>query len=107
MKQIVSVITAISLACVSNLVAFVAVDSVLRDLLPPGVYFRFNPTLSENIALDENRVEKLDMMQRDTVTYLESNRIELEKAAARLLLPRQRRQKAWDWLQRRKAMYTY
>ena len=78
---------------------------MLRDLLPAGVYFRFNPTLSESIPLDENRVEKLDMMQRDTVTYLDNNEILLQRAASKLLQPRQRSKKVLDWVTLKKAMY--
>ena len=90
--------------CCILLLFSVAVDTVLRDLLPNGVYFRFNPTLSENIALDENRVEKLDMMQRDTVAYVEANKSKLERAATQLLLPRKRHQKAIDRMLMWKAM---
>lgn len=82
-----------------------AVDTVLSDLLPVGTYFRFNPTLSENIPLDENREEKLDMMQKDTVTYLKNNEILLQWAASQLLLPRQRSRKVLDWVTLKKSMH--
>jgi calcium-independent phospholipase A2-gamma len=78
---------------------------VLSDLLPVGTYFRFNPTLSENIPLDENREEKLDMMQKDTVTYLKNNEILLQWAASQLLLPRQRSRKVLDWVTLKKSMH--
>ncbi|KXJ04993.1 Calcium-independent phospholipase A2-gamma, partial [Exaiptasia diaphana] len=34
-----------------------AVDIVLRDLLPKHTYFRLNPNMSEEIAMDECRAE--------------------------------------------------
>ena len=76
---------------------FLAVDTVLRDVLAPGTYFRFNPTLSEDLALDENRGEKLDLMVQDTRSFLRQNLRELELAALALSIKRSRRQKFQDW----------
>eukprot|EP00118_Oscarella_pearsei_P014890 m.130318 g.130318 ORF g.130318 m.130318 type:complete len:182 (+) comp38021_c0_seq2:943-1488(+) len=82
-----------------------AVDTVLRDVLKPGTYFRFNMTLSENLTLDENRMEKLQLMQEDTRQYLCQNQHELKKAAATLLLKRSRIQKLGDWFQHKNLAY--
>ncbi|PIK45558.1 putative phospholipase A I [Apostichopus japonicus] len=43
-----------------------AVHIILKDLLPAGKYFRFNPVLSEDFLLDESKPEKLEQMQKDT-----------------------------------------
>ncbi|KAG7265489.1 hypothetical protein CRUP_035629 [Coryphaenoides rupestris] len=41
------------------------VHTMLDGLLPAGTYFRFNPYLSEDVPLDESRLEKLDLLQAE------------------------------------------
>uniref|UniRef100_A0A3B5B4X8 Calcium-independent phospholipase A2-gamma-like n=1 Tax=Stegastes partitus TaxID=144197 RepID=A0A3B5B4X8_9TELE len=76
-------------AKISNLICSATdtegVHTLLDDLLAPDVYFRFNPMLSAQVSLDENRPGALDLLQRDTQNYLERNRNKL----ARLCLPSQ------------------
>uniref|UniRef100_A0A3Q0QRD3 PNPLA domain-containing protein n=1 Tax=Amphilophus citrinellus TaxID=61819 RepID=A0A3Q0QRD3_AMPCI len=55
------------------------VHTLLDDLLAPDVYFRFNPMLSTDVSLDENRPQALDQLQRDTQNYLERNRLKLAR----------------------------
>ncbi|CBZ53376.1 hypothetical protein NCLIV_031630 [Neospora caninum Liverpool] len=40
-----------------------AVHDLLADLLPPSVYFRFNPDIGGNWSIDETRSEKLDVLK--------------------------------------------
>ena len=62
-----------------------AVDTVVRDLLPKRVYYRFNPNMASDIAMDENRVEILEQLQADARSYTEKNFVKLQKAADVLL----------------------
>lgn len=48
-----------------------AVHTILEDLLPKDVYFRFNPPLKTEIPLDEAKDEKLDKLIADTLHYLD------------------------------------
>lgn len=75
-----------------------AVHTVLRDLLRPSTYFRFNPYMSEDFVLDEIREAKWDQMKQDTEMYCRKNRLQLEMAAQRLLQPRPSYKKVSDWL---------
>lgn len=77
---------------------YVAVHTVLRDLLRPSTYFRFNPYMSEEFVLDEIREAKWDQMKQDTEMYCRKNLLQLEKATHKLLEPRPTYQKAVDWM---------
>uniref|UniRef100_A0A3P8TLD3 Uncharacterized protein n=1 Tax=Amphiprion percula TaxID=161767 RepID=A0A3P8TLD3_AMPPE len=70
-------------AKISNLICSATdtegVHTLLDDLLAPNVYFRFNPMLSAQVSLDENRPGALDLLQRDTQNYLERNRNKLAR----------------------------
>ena len=57
------------------------VHRLLQDLLPPGTYFRMNPTLSEWMNLDENRPEKLDQLRTDAQMYVRKNEYKMTSAA--------------------------
>ena len=45
--------------------------TILEDLLPKDVYFRFNPPLKTDIPLDESEEESLDKLVADAVHYLD------------------------------------
>ncbi|KAL5013924.1 hypothetical protein ScPMuIL_008194 [Solemya velum] len=75
-----------------------AVHITLQDTLPPSVYFRFNPYLSEEFMLDEIRPDKVKQMQLDSQMYLRKNERKIEMAAQQTLLPRRYHQKAMDWI---------
>ncbi|KAF6721228.1 Calcium-independent phospholipase A2-gamma [Oryzias melastigma] len=64
------------------------VHTLLDDLLAPNVYFRFNPMLSAEVSLDENRPGALEKLQRDTQNYLERNQHKAAKLC--LVLGRER-----------------
>lgn len=73
------------------------VHKTLDALLPPDRYFRFNPVMSEDIPLDENRKEKLSLLLLDGQNYLERNEEKLKKAAKVLKQERTTFQRICDW----------
>uniref|UniRef100_UPI00398E7E69 calcium-independent phospholipase A2-gamma n=1 Tax=Pristiophorus japonicus TaxID=55135 RepID=UPI00398E7E69 len=81
------------------------VHTMLDALLPPDTYFRFNPFMSEDIVLDENRKEKLNQLQMDGARYLERNEPKLKKAAEILGQEKGALQKVSDWFKLKADMY--
>ena len=65
-----------------------SVHNMMLDLLPTKMYFRFNPYLSEEFHLDENRPIKWKLMQFETNMYMRRNRYKFEMAAKKLLTPK-------------------
>ena len=76
-----------------------AVHTVLQDLLPSGAYFRFNPSITEDFLLDENRTEKIAQMQEEARDYLELNELKMEQVSGVLSREKTRLQKLLDWVQ--------
>ncbi|KAM9388553.1 calcium-independent phospholipase A2-gamma isoform 2-T5 [Phaethornis superciliosus] len=81
------------------------VHTMLDALLPPDTYFRFNPLMNEEIALDESRKEKLNQLQTDGIRYLERNEEKLRKAAKTLTQQKTTVQRLHDWLRLKADMY--
>ncbi|XP_048404991.1 calcium-independent phospholipase A2-gamma [Stegostoma tigrinum] len=81
------------------------VHTMLDALLPPDTYFRFNPFMSEDIVLDENRKEKLNQLQMDGSRYLERNEPKLKRAAQILGQEKGVLQKVSDWCKLKIDMY--
>ncbi|XP_016390479.1 calcium-independent phospholipase A2-gamma-like [Sinocyclocheilus rhinocerous] len=81
------------------------VHSMLDALLPPNTYFRFNPYMSEEISLDENRQERLDFLQAEGRRYLERNENKLKKVASVLTQEKGIVQKLAEWAQLKADMY--
>ncbi|XP_035258182.1 calcium-independent phospholipase A2-gamma [Anguilla anguilla] len=81
------------------------VHSMLDALLPPDSYFRFNPFLSEDIALDESRRERLNLLQAQGAQYLQRNEEKLRRAAAALLQEKSALQRLAEWLRLKAHMY--
>ncbi|XP_032377282.1 calcium-independent phospholipase A2-gamma [Etheostoma spectabile] len=77
------------------------VHTLLDDLLPPDVYFRFNPMLSAVVSLDESRPWAMDQLQRDTQNYLERNRPKLARLCLVLGAERTAASKTKDWMSER------
>ncbi|KAL7857868.1 hypothetical protein AOLI_G00179700 [Acnodon oligacanthus] len=75
------------------------VHTMLDALLPPNTYFRFNPYMSEDIPLDENRPEKLNFLQGEGQRYLERNETKLKKAASVLSQEKSTIQRLAEWAQ--------
>ncbi|XP_061629330.1 LOW QUALITY PROTEIN: calcium-independent phospholipase A2-gamma-like [Phyllopteryx taeniolatus] len=89
-------------AKISNLISSATdtegVHTLLDDLLPPDVYFRFNPTLSAEVCLDESRPGALDRLETDTRLYLERNRLKLARLCLVLGAERSALSKTKDWI---------
>ncbi|XP_032379627.1 calcium-independent phospholipase A2-gamma isoform X2 [Etheostoma spectabile] len=82
------------------------VHAMLDAFLPPGTYFRFNPFMSEDIAIDENRHEKLNLLQAEGIRYLERNEEKLKKVAHILTREKSSVQRLADWARLRANMYN-
>lgn len=81
------------------------VHTMLDALLPPNTYFRFNPYMSEDVPLDENRQERLDFLQAESRRYLERNENKLKKAASVLAQEKSVVQKLAEWAQLKADLY--
>ncbi|XP_067292746.1 calcium-independent phospholipase A2-gamma isoform X2 [Pseudorasbora parva] len=64
------------------------VHTMLDALLPPHTYFRFNPSLSEDVCLDESREQKLALMLTEALQYLDRNQPKLSRAVSELRRPK-------------------
>lgn len=62
-----------------------AIDTVLSDILPKNVYFRWNPNMSADIDMDEGRIEMLEQVQFDARRHLEKVDDSLKTCARSLL----------------------
>uniref|UniRef100_UPI0037E96739 calcium-independent phospholipase A2-gamma n=1 Tax=Semicossyphus pulcher TaxID=241346 RepID=UPI0037E96739 len=81
------------------------VHTMLDALLPPDTYFRFNPYMSEDIPLNENRVEKLNFLKSEGERYLERNEAKLRKAASVLNQEKSTIQRLAEWAKLKADMY--
>lgn len=78
---------------------------MLDALLPPDTYFRFNAYMSEDIQLNENRVEKLNFLKSEGERYLERNEAKLRKAASILGQEKSTMQRLAEWAKLKADMY--
>ena len=74
-----------------------AVHTVLQDLLPSSTYFRFNPSLSQEIALDNPKPCNLQGLVDDANHFAESNQELIQQAAECLAAKKTVAQKAHQW----------
>uniref|UniRef100_A0A3Q3VVS8 PNPLA domain-containing protein n=1 Tax=Mola mola TaxID=94237 RepID=A0A3Q3VVS8_MOLML len=81
------------------------VHTMLDALLPPDTYFRFNPYMSEDIPLNENRAEKLNFLKSEGERYLERNEAKLKKAASVLGQEKSTIQRLAEWAKLKADMY--
>ncbi|XP_060885733.1 calcium-independent phospholipase A2-gamma [Labrus mixtus] len=81
------------------------VHTMLDALLPPDTYFRFNPYMSEDIPLNENRPEKLNFLKSEGERYLERNEAKLRKAASVLGQQKSTIQRVAEWAKLKADMY--
>lgn len=79
---------------------------MLDAFLPPNTYFRFNPYMSEDISMDENRQEKLNLLQTEGVCYLERNEEKLKKVARILTQEKTPIQRMAEWARLKADMYN-
>lgn len=78
---------------------------MLDALLPANTYFRFNPYMSEDVALDESRNEKLNQLLAEGVRYLERNEEKLKLATRILTQEKSSAQSLLEWLRLKSHMY--
>jgi calcium-independent phospholipase A2-gamma len=78
----------------------------LHDLLPPNIYFRLNPFMSEDFVLDEHRPERLKQMLRDTQIYTRQNEYKFLKLAEQLTKLRSPFRRLLDRLRQFLLTYT-
>ncbi|MEQ2232696.1 Calcium-independent phospholipase A2-gamma [Ilyodon furcidens] len=81
------------------------VHTMLDALLPPDTYFRFNPYMSEDVPLNENRQEKLNLLKGEGGRYLEHNEAKLKKAASVLGQEKGAIQRLAEWAKLKANMY--
>ncbi|XP_060926434.1 calcium-independent phospholipase A2-gamma [Limanda limanda] len=81
------------------------VHTMLDALLPPDTYFRFNPYMSEDIPLNESRIEKLNFLKEEGARYLETNEAKLRKAASVLSQEKGAIQRLAEWAKLKTDMY--
>jgi len=74
------------------------VHTVLHDLLPPKVYYRFNPYLSEVHGLDETDPLRWSHMLDDVDMYIRKNQFKIDQAATTLNKPCTYHQLLNNWL---------
>lgn len=82
------------------------VHAMLDAFLPRDAYFRFNPHMSEDISMDENRQEKLNLLQAEGIRYLERNEEKLNKVARILTREKSSVQRMAEWARLRADMYN-
>lgn len=83
-----------------------AVHTVLNDLLPDKVYYRFNPYLTEMVNMVETNQKKLETLEQDAIMYLRRNEDKFQEAAKALMQPKTFTQKAADWFKLKKILYS-
>ncbi|CAG9835357.1 unnamed protein product [Diabrotica balteata] len=81
------------------------VHTMLSDLLPTNVYYRFNPYLTEMLDIAEIDPNKLEQLKRDALMYLRRNEDKFHDAAKALNQKKGVTQKTMDWFSLRKEMH--
>lgn len=79
---------------------------MLDAFLPPNTYYRFNPYMSEDIAMDDSRQERLRQLQSEGSRYLDRNEEKLKKASHVLSREKSSVQMLAEWGRLRADMYN-
>lgn len=80
---------------------------MLSDLLPPNVYYRFNPYLTEMLNMAEIEPDKLEQLKRDALMYLRRNEDKFQDAAKALSITKPPTQKVVDWFNLQKEIHGF
>lgn len=83
------------------------VHTMLSDLLPPNVYYRFNPYLTEMLNMAEIEPDKLEQLKRDALMYLRRNEDKFQDAAKTLSITKLPTQKVVDWFNLQKEIHGF
>lgn len=83
------------------------VHTMLSDLLPPNVYYRFNPYLTEMLNMAEIEPDKLEQLKRDALMYLRRNEDKFQDAAKTLSITKPPTQKVVDWFNLQKEIHGF
>lgn len=83
------------------------VHTVLSDLLPHDVYYRFNPYLTEMLSMVEINPAKIEQLERDALMYLRRNEDKFQKAAKTLVETKTIHQRALEWINYKRSLYRF
>ncbi|KAG5890473.1 hypothetical protein JTB14_013415 [Gonioctena quinquepunctata] len=81
------------------------VHTMLSDLLPVNVYYRFNPYLTEMLDIAEINPNKLEQLKRDALMYLRKNEDKFQDAVKASSKKKSLTQKSLEWLNLRKEIH--
>ncbi|KAK0097713.1 hypothetical protein PV326_014241 [Microctonus aethiopoides] len=83
------------------------VHTMLNDLLPDHVYYRFNPYLTEMVSMDDIRPEKWSQLEQDAQMYIRKNDDKFVHAAIALNQQKHLPQKIIDWVKHKKQILGF
>lgn len=85
----------------------IGVHTMLNDLLPDHVYYRFNPYLTEMVSMDDIRPEKWSQLEQDAQMYIRKNDDKFVHAAIALNQQKHLPQKIIDWVKHKQQVLGF